>query len=72
MKFQDKLSEHLFVQLRLSDDRKGGVSELGNKCRRLAIEVWGFAAMSNPQVIKRKNIKIIGKIFINNEQLLKI
>ena len=64
----NKLTELLFVRLRLFDDWKEEFRSWTNKSRSLAIDT-GFAAMSNP-VKKRKNISIIEKIFINKNKLL--
>ena len=53
----NKLTELLFVQLRLFDDWKEEFRSWTNKSRSLAIGA-GFAAMSNPAKINK------GKIFI--------
>ena len=56
----NKLTELLFVQLRLFDDWKEEFWSWANKSRSLAIGV-GFAAMSNPA---KKIIKIV-KLLLN-------
>ena len=56
----NKLTELLFVQLRLFDDWKEEFRSWANKSRSLAIGA-GFAAMSNPA---KKIIKIV-KLLLN-------
>ena len=56
----NKLTELLFVQLRLFDDWKEEFRSWANKSRSLAIGE-GFAAMSNPA---KKIIKIV-KLLLN-------
>ena len=56
----NKLTELLFVQLRLFDDWKAEFRSWANKSRSLAIGA-GFAAMSNPA---KKIIKIV-KLLLN-------